>query len=276
MGTATPSGGDEFRAADASFKGSIPERYEKGLVPLFFEPYAADLRDRIVARAPSRVLEVAAGTGVLTRELAAALPSAWIVATDLNQAMIDVASGICTATNVQFQQADAGSLPFDGASFDLVVAQFGAMFFPDKVGAFREARRVLRGDGAFLFNVWNDLANNPLDDIVCRTFKEETGAPCFLERVPHAYAQQDRIVSDLRAAGFSEITIDVVDKTTTSRSAVDAFDALLGGTPLGANFHDLGAARAAEVRARTIEALQRAFGDKEFTEMMSALVISSL
>jgi ubiquinone/menaquinone biosynthesis C-methylase UbiE len=267
--------GDGFREADASFVGSIPEGYEKGLVPLLFEPYAADLRDRAVARAPSRVLEIAAGTGALTREIAAALPSALIVATDLNQAMIDMAAKIVMSTNVQFRQADAGSLPFDAASFDLVVAQFGAMFFPDKIGAFRETRRVLRGHGAFLFNVWNDLAHNPLDDVVCRTFKEETGEPCFLERVPHAYAQQDRIVSDLQAAGYNAITIDVVEKTTTSRSVVDAFDALVGGSPLGTNFNDLGPIRAAEVRARTIEALQSAFGEGEFTETMSALVILS-
>lgn len=274
MSAGTP-GGSKFRPADASFIGSIPEGYEKGLVPLLFEPYAIDLRDRIVPRAPSHVLEIAAGTGALTREIAAALPTAWIVATDLNQAMIDMAAKTFTSTNVQFQQADAGALPFDDASFDLVVAQFGVMFFPDKVGAFREVRRVLRGGGAFAFNVWNDLAHNPLDDVVCRTFKEETGERCFLERIPHAYAQQERIASDLRAAGFSDITIDVVDKTATSRSVVDAFDALVGGTPLGANFHDLGPARAAHVRARTIETLQRAFGDGAFTESMSALVILS-
>ena len=275
MDTATPSGGSEFRQADASFTGSIPEGYEKGLVPLLFEPYAADLSDRVVARSPSRVLELAAGTGALTRDVAAALPGAWIVATDLNQAMIDMAAKIVTSTNVQFQQADAGSLPFDGAAFDLVVAQFGVMFFPDKVGAFREARRVLRGNGAFLFNVWNDLAHNPFDDIVCRIFKEQTGEPCFLERVPHAYSQPDRITDDLRAAGFDDVTIDVVDKSTTSRSVVDAFDALLGGSPLGANFEHLGLARAAEVRKLTIEALRKEFGEGEFIEKMSALVVIS-
>ncbi len=275
MDTATPSGGSEFRQADASFVGSIPEGYEKGLVPLLFEPYAEDLTDRVVARAPSRVLEVAAGTGVVTREIAVALPAAWIVATDLNQAMIDMAAKIITSPNVQFQQADAGSLPFDGAAFDLVLAQFGVMFFPDKVAAFREARRVLRAHGTFIFNVWNDLAHNPLDELVCRIFKEQTGEPCFLERVPHAYAHPERITSDLQAAGFNDVTIDVVDKTAASRSVTDAVEGLLHGSPLGVDFDRLGPARAADVRNRTIEALSKEFGDGEFVEKMSALVITS-
>jgi ubiquinone/menaquinone biosynthesis C-methylase UbiE len=275
MGTATPPGGSEFRQGDASFAGSIPEGYERRLVPLLFEPYAADLRDRIVARAPLRILEVAAGTGAVTREVAAALPGAWIIATDLNQGMIDVAARIVSLPNVQFQQADATSLPFDGASFDLVLAQFGAMFFPDKVAAFREARRVLRPGGAFLFNVWNDVDSNPMDGTIARIYREHTGEICFLERVPFGYHQPDRITSDLREAGFTDIAIEIVNKSTTASSISDAFDAFIKGSPLGGDFEKLDGERALEIRLATIEALTAEFGSGEFTNGMSALVVTA-
>lgn len=274
MDTATPSDENEFRQADASFAASIPDGYERRLVPLFFEPYAADLRDRLIARSPSRVLELAAGTGVVTRAIAAALPDGWIVATDLNQAMIDIAARVVSSTNVQFQQADAMMLPFDGAAFDAVVAQFGVMFFPDKVTAFSEARRVLRRDGTFIFSVWGDVAHNSLDDVICATFAAQTGERCFLERVPHAYYDLQRIESDLRKAGFTEIATEVVEKTTAAVSAMDALDALIEGSPLGNDFERLGA-RAAVVRNAIIEELTAEFGTGQFTNDMSALVITA-
>lgn len=131
--------------SDAVFSGSIAELYDTHLVPLIFEPYAAELASRVAALQPSRVLETAAGTGVVTRALARILPSTVaLVATDLNQPMLDRAEAVGTQRPVRWQQADAAQLPFDDASFDVVVCQFGVMFFPDKVRAYSEARRVLR------------------------------------------------------------------------------------------------------------------------------------
>src|SRR5262249_23552324 len=140
---------------DKVFAGSIPKLYDEYLVPLIFEPYAADLVIRLRWRSLSHVLEIAAGTGVVTRALASELPeSVSVVATDLNQAMLDHASAIGTRRPVEWRQADAMELPFEDAAFDAVVCQFGAMFFPDKSKAFSEARRVLRPGGVFIFNVW--------------------------------------------------------------------------------------------------------------------------
>ena len=117
--------------SDNLFSGSIAKLYESHLVPLLFEPYAADLANRLVSRSLSRVLEVAAGTGVVTRALASALPNTVsIVATDLNQAMLDQAAAIGTSRPVEWRQADAMQLPFDDGTFDAVVCQFGVMFFP--------------------------------------------------------------------------------------------------------------------------------------------------
>jgi ubiquinone/menaquinone biosynthesis C-methylase UbiE len=139
---------------DTKFAGSIPELYDEILVPLIFAPYAHDLALRVAATHPARVLEVAAGTGAVTRELAKVLPpDVDIVATDLNQAMLDRAASVGTTRNVEWRQADAMQLPFADATFDVVVCQFGAMFFPDKAKAFGEMRRVLRPGGTFAFNV---------------------------------------------------------------------------------------------------------------------------
>ena len=133
------------RDVDIVFAGSIPQLYERYLVPLIFEPYAVDLASRVMLRHPSRVLEIAAGTGVVTRHLAKVLPlSVSIVATDLNQPMLDHAAAIGTTRPIEWRQAEAMQLPFPNEAFDVVVCQFGVMFFPDKVRAFSEARRVLR------------------------------------------------------------------------------------------------------------------------------------
>jgi len=221
------------------------------------------------------VLEIAAGTGAVTRKLAAALPGTEIVATDLNQAMLDVAARMVQSRNVRFQQADACALPFDARSFDIVAAQFGVMFFPEKVTAFREARRTLSPDGALIFSVWDGLPDNPLDDLVSAIYKEYTGVPCFLERVPYAYFDPGRIATDLRRAGFGEVGIETVKRTTTTASAVAAFDALVGGSPLFGDFDRLGAERAAEVRAAIVKQLRNVFGEGEFVNDMSALVVTA-
>lgn len=147
--------------SDKNFAGSIPKLYEEHLVPLIFEPYAEDLARRVASRKPARVLEIAAGTGVVTRHLASALPEeVLIVATDLNQTMLDTAAAVGTPRPVTWRQADAMTLPFEDAEFDAVLCQFGAMFFPDKAKAFSESRRVLKTGGAFIFNVWDRIEEN--------------------------------------------------------------------------------------------------------------------
>src|SRR5687767_11900586 len=174
--------------ADKVFTGSIPKLYDTHLVPLIFAPYAADLVRRLQGRSLSRVLEVAAGTGVVTRAMASALPAqVSIVATDLNQAMIDHAAAVGTTRAVEWRQADAMRLPFDAAGFDAVVCQFGAMFFPDRAKAFAEARRVLRPGGAFVFNVWDRIEENEFADAVTTSLAAvfPSDPPRFLARTPH-------------------------------------------------------------------------------------------
>ena len=128
----------------------MPEAYDRWLVPAVFHPFAVDFARRAARHAPRRVLEIAAGTGVLTRELVTVIPAAEVTATDLNAAMADLGSR--RVPGAAWQQADALRLPFGDDQFDLVACQFGVMFFPDKPAAFREARRVLAPGGGLLFS----------------------------------------------------------------------------------------------------------------------------
>src|SRR4051794_35372477 len=178
------------RETDREFAGSIPETYDRFLGPLLSEPYARDLAARLAALTPARVLETAAGTGVATRALARALPAgAAIVATDLSRPMLDLAAARLETAEVTWQQADALALPFEDGAFDAVACQFGAMFFPDRAAAYREARRVLRRGGRFVLSVWDRLERNELahagDEAGAAQVPEDP--PRFLARVPYGF-----------------------------------------------------------------------------------------
>jgi ubiquinone/menaquinone biosynthesis C-methylase UbiE len=181
--------------SDERFTGSIPEIYDRFMVPLIFEPYALDLAGRLAKTEPRDILETAAGTGVLTRAIASKLPAEMrIIATDLNQPMLDYAAARQPGDRrIAWRQADASMLPFEDATFDAVACQFGAMFFPDKIQAYREVRRVLRPGGHFIFNVWDRISENEFADVATQAlalfFRNDP--PRFLARTPHGYHNTD-------------------------------------------------------------------------------------
>jgi ubiquinone/menaquinone biosynthesis C-methylase UbiE len=198
-------------ATDKRFAGSIPEVYDRFLVPLIFESYALDLSKRLAEADPRNVLETAAGTGALTRAIASRLPaSARIVATDLNQPMVDHAAARQSRDGrIEWRQADALALPFKDRSFDVVACQFGVMFFPDKVQGYKEARRVLKPGGYFFFNVWDRISENEFADSVTEALAAlfPDDPPRFLARTPHGYYDVDGIREELDAAGFKNIEV---------------------------------------------------------------------
>ena len=207
---------------DGIFAGSIPKLYEELMVPLIFQPYADDLATRLASRKLSRVLEIAAGTGVVTRRLASALPDdVSIVATDLNRPMLDMAAAIGTSRPVEWRQADAMRLPFGDGEFDAVVCQFGVMFFPSKSKAFSEARRVLREGGVLLFNVWDRLEENEFAHTVTNAlaslFPEDP--PRFMARTPHGYFDLAVVEHDLQGGGFvSSVQVHTVAARSSAAS----------------------------------------------------------
>jgi len=200
-------------SSDAAFTGSIPQHYDQGLGPLIFADYAADIARRAATGNPKRVLETAAGTGIVTRALRDALPAGTrLTATDLNPPMLEIARGKFRAgEKVEFQPADALALPFQDASFDAVVCQFGVMFYPDKDKSYREVFRVLAPGGRYLFNVWDAHRHNPFGRIAHEVAGSFFPAdPPQFYKVPFSYPQIDPIKESLSVAGFTGINIAVV------------------------------------------------------------------
>jgi ubiquinone/menaquinone biosynthesis C-methylase UbiE len=223
-------------ATDKLFAGSIPEIYDRFLVPLIFESYARDLAGRLAEVEPRDVLETAAGTGVLTRAMVAKLThQARIVATDLNQPMLDRAAAQQRHEGrITWRQADALALPFEDQSFDAVACQFGAMFFPDKVLGYRQARRVLKPGGRFIFNVWDQISENEFADVVTETLATifPQDPPRFLARTPHGYHDVAKLREELTMAGFASVSIETRGDISKAASPRDPAIAYCQGTPL--------------------------------------------
>lgn len=263
--------------SDKVFAGSVPQLYQSHMVPLIFEPYALDMARRVALRPVHRVLEIAAGTGVLTRQLACVLPAAvTIVATDLNPPMLALARELGTVRPVQWQTADALDLPFANASFDLVVCQFGAMFFPDKAQAYAQARRVLRPGGTLLFSVWDRIEENHLTQVVQEALAQRFALdpPVFMERTPHGYADLDVIRRDLLRAGFDR---PAQSHTLTARSraarARTVAIALCQGTPLRGEIEARDPGGLAEATDLAEAALRLVFGEGPVDAQMRAHIL---
>lgn len=264
---------------DKAFAGSIPKLYDTYLVPLIFEPYAVDLAGRLSLRKNlSRVLEIAAGTGVATRALAAALPdTVSLVATDLNQAMLDQAAATGTKRAVEWRQADAMRLPFADETFDAVVCQFGAMFFPEKSKAFAEARRVLKPQGIFIFSVWDRISENEFADIVTAVLESvfPDDPPLFLARTPHGYYNHSVIEQDLKNGGFDRAPqIEIIAARSRASSPRIPAIAYCQGTPLRNEIESRAADRLGEATNLAAEAIAKQFGENAVDGKIQALVVT--
>ncbi len=222
--------------SDKVFSGSIPENYDRYMVPLIFDSYAQDLAQRAAALSPSAVLETAAGSGVVTRALTPRLsPGASYVVTDLNQSMLDYAARRQAADGrLRWRQADALALPFEDGAFDLVCCQFGAMFFPDRRAGYLEAKRVLKSGGCFLFNVWDHIEENifanDVTDALAEIFPDDP--PRFLARTPHGYHDVAVIRDELEKAGFRSVEIQTKAEVSRASSPRHVAVAYCQGTPL--------------------------------------------
>ncbi|MFM9994261.1 MAG: class I SAM-dependent methyltransferase [Phycisphaerales bacterium] len=285
-------------ASTAAFVGSVPENYHRYLGPLLFEPYARDLAARLAIAPGGRVLEVACGTGIVTRAVASGLPAgAKLVATDLNQAMIDEArrqvpaemlnapsarrhetsgSGDATSSRVTLRTADAQQLPFADGPFDAVFSQFGVMFFPDKVRAMREARRVLAPRGRFLFNVWESLDRNPMSRTVFETMVRlfPSNPPDFL-KTPFGWFDRAEIERVVRAGGFANVTMETVAFPSVAPTADDAARGFVEGSPMSGQLTERGVSDFGPVRRAVAEALGDRHGRAPCQAPMEAIVVTA-
>lgn len=266
--------------SDIIFTGSIPKLYETYLVPLIFRPYAEEMAKRLVPHSPSRVLEIAAGTGVVTRALASALPeSVSIVATDLNEAMLEYAQSIGTSRPVEWRQADAAALPFPDETFDAVICQFGVMFFPDKAKAFAEAHRVLRPGGVFVFNVWDRIEENQFVNTVTTALEPifPQDPPRFHARVPHGYYSRSIIEQDLVAAGFTAAPeFATVTKRSEARSPRVVAMAYCQGTPLRNEIEERDASLLGDATVIAAKAIALRFGTGSISGKIQAHIVTAV
>lgn len=284
--------------SDIVFGSSISAVYDQYLVPLIFEHYAADMAKRVQAivaasrasansaqtrdnddrQSATRVLELAAGTGVVTRAMASAMPTdVEIIATDLNPAMLEQAQRRGVSGAVRWQKADAMQLPFDDASVDVVVCQFGVMFFPDKVKAFAESRRVLRAGGVLVFNVWDRIEENAwaaaVTEAMARMYPDNPAT--FMALVPHGYSDSAQIMQDVRGGGFDDdVAIDVVTARSRAESARDVAVALCQGTPLRNEIEVRGGRSLAEATAVAEQFIRERFGNGVIEGQMQAKVVT--
>ena len=259
---------------DTAFAGSIPELYDRFLGPLLFLPYANEVAARVSRWKPKQILETASGTGIVTEAVQRSAPSARIVATDLNQAMLDVAERRIKSDRVRFQAADAQNLPFADGSFDLVLCQFGVMFFPDKAKANSEALRVLKPGGHYLLVIWDSLSSNPVSNALAEAVAAEfpDDPPRFLERAPFGYADRDQIDRDMRAGGFTDIDIETVSLSSRV-SASDAARGMCLGSPLAAEIEERGIGAA----ERATKAAERALHKLDGKDVpMSAIFVTAI
>jgi SAM-dependent methyltransferase len=260
------------------YSGSVPALYDRYRGPVFFEPFARDLADCLADLRTGSLLEIAAGTGIVTRELARVLPEAVsIIASDINQAMLDFAAAQPGLARINWRQADALALPFDDAAFDAVLCQFGVMFFPDRVAGYREARRVLKPGGRFVFDVWDRFENNEFCHIVCaamaRLFPDNP--PGLLARTPYGYFDTDLIRDELAQAGFDEIAIDTVNRQSAAPSARELAIGFCQGSPLRGEIEERDPDRLGEATDAATEALLSRFGGGPIAGKMRAHVITA-
>jgi len=248
------------RDPNVIFEGSIPANYDRYLGPALFEPFAKDMAARLKDEQPKNVLEIACGTGILTRRLRDSLaPAVRLVATDLNPGMLAFAQGKFSASeNLEWQDADAEALPFDEGTFDAVVCQFGLMFVPNKKLAMRECYRILSSGGVFLFNVWDSIERNPFGQIAHRTIASffEHDPPSFYE-LPFGFYDADLIRGLLQSAGFKAIAASLVMLPCLSSSAADFAIGLVCGNPVSTAIQEHGVEMDDVIRAVTREITQR-------------------
>ncbi|MGT2504033.1 class I SAM-dependent methyltransferase [Bradyrhizobium guangxiense] len=264
---------------DKVFAGSIPKIYDDYLVPMIFSVYAEDLARRVAARSPAALLEIAAGTGAVTRAVAAALPRGIrYVATDLNEPMLAVAAQRqADDDRIIWRQADAMALPFGDAEFDVVCCQFGAMFFPDRAKAYGGIKRVLKGDGTFVFNVWDRIEDNVVTheatNALAKLFPDDP--PRFMVRTPHGYHDKSIIRADLERAGFRDIEIETRSEISRAPSAEYVALALCQGTPLRSEIEARDASKLQAATDLVAEAIRARHGSGAVEGKIQAIVIEA-
>ncbi|MEM7253406.1 MAG: methyltransferase domain-containing protein [Pseudomonadota bacterium] len=255
------------------FGSDIATNYNRYLVPLIFDRYAAELATNVAAEGHQRVLEIACGTGAVTQHLVSRLGDARVIATDINPGMLDIAKTHIEQTeHLAFQVADGTDLPFEDAHFDAVVCQFGVMFYPDKDKGYSEALRVLKPGGRFHFTVWDSLEHNALAQLVHEASRSVSTELTFMTK-PYGYCDVSEIKSSLERVGFQGMEISVQPRFSEAGSAAEVVLGLVDGSPLSAELAAAGLLN--EGRDAVQAALHTRYGTGSVSAPMQAIRFSA-
>jgi ubiquinone/menaquinone biosynthesis C-methylase UbiE len=256
-----------------SFTGSVPENYDKYLGPFLFEHYASVIANRLSRIKPSKILDIACGTGIVTKKIEEALPNSQIIGLDLNPDMIEFGRKKLKNSSIEWKVANAVNLPFDDDTFDAVVCQFGVMFFPDKAAAFKEARRVLKPNGTFIFNTWDSLETNELfltsDKVINRIF---TNNPPDFYKVPFSFYDTKEIEKLLNEAGFSDIKIEYIKTKGENESVKSLAIGLVEGNPIYGQITERDASKIPFIKSEIEKDVSSRFGDNPVKADLSAIM----
>ena len=261
-----------------AFSGTIPTFYEKYLGPLFFEPFALEMAKRVKKMSPSSLLELASGTGRLTKYLPFVLPSgASFHATDLNPAMLQIAQDRLKGIDIDWGIVDAVQLPFADRSFEAIACQFGVMFYSDKSKAYQEAYRVLKPGGSFLFAAWDDLEHNPIAQIANELSKEffPVDPPKFYE-LPFSYCVEQEIREDLASADFTQVEIELVTLKGHADTAEEIALGIFEGSPIYTTITERDASALPLIKRKMVEQLKKEFGAANLKVPIQARIVRAV
>ncbi|SDY65227.1 class I SAM-dependent methyltransferase [Nitrosomonas sp. Nm33] len=260
----------------AGYVDEVVIPYDRDLGPVLFDHYGADTARRIAEQSPHDVLEIAAGTGIVTRHLRNLLTKdAHLTAIDISDSMMDLArTKFLPDERITFRNADATSLPFGDEVFDAVVCQFGIMFF-DQETAFREAYRVLRRRGRYLFRVWDSEQYNPFASLSFEVLKQffPSDTPRFLFD-PVSCHQIDPIKEKLIHIGFDPIVISV-QRHKYDIFDVSAFARALVYSPVIFEIRDRGGVDPEEIVEVLAEAFKKEYGSNPMRYPMQAILFET-
>ncbi len=189
--------------------GSAAEVYETFFVPALFQEWTGRVADAAQIQAGDRVLDVACGTGVLTRTVAERVGKNGVIGLDVNDGMLAVARE--KSADIEWKQGVAENLPFEDGSFDAVVCQFGLMFFDNRQVAIQEMMRILRTGGRLAVAVWDSLDRTPgyaaMVDLLLRLFGEEAANGL---RAPFVLGEVEEVRDLFKSAGIHEVKVDTI------------------------------------------------------------------
>jgi ubiquinone/menaquinone biosynthesis C-methylase UbiE len=262
--------------ADANFSGQVPEAYDRDMGPPIFESYAVELANRIPITPGMRVLEIAAGTGRVTRHILDRLPAdAKFTVSDLHLDMLEIAKLKLKDDRIDWQEADALELPFPDSSFDLAICQFGTMFYKDKVAGHKEAHRVLKPGGTYMITTWCSHDENPWAGLIHKRVTEAfpDDPPTFMTK-PFSYCNWTEMAQDLAQAGFTESSVETIKHELVVEDVDKLAKGVLLGSPMAGMVHERGGDVDA-IAAIIADEYRAHGGSNPFRSTKSALIVTA-